>query len=121
MGYQMSNGQWANTKAVSLFDGTATETGAGEAVELGDRGSVRLTLDVTEVEATGINEVQELALSDAAGGTFTLTFDGDETDPIAYDATAEDVQTALEALDGIGEGNVEVTGGPLPDEPLTVT
>ncbi|MCC6695226.1 MAG: IPT/TIG domain-containing protein [Candidatus Hydrogenedentes bacterium] len=34
--------------------------------------------------------------------------------PIAYDATAADIEAALEALDGIGVGNVDVTGtGPF--------
>lgn len=81
----------------------------------------RLTIAVGGLSRKLTNEVQGLALTDADGGTFTLTFDGYETDPIAYDATAEAVQAALEALESIGEGNVKVTGGPLPDEPLTIT
>lgn len=121
MGYTMGNGQWADTKAVSLFDGTATETGAGEAVELGDRGSIRLTLDVEVAKAKGTDEVQAVAVADASGGTFTLAFGDDETDPIAHDAMAEDVQAALEALESIGAGNVECTGGPLGADPVTVT
>jgi len=120
MGYTMTNGQWANTKAVTLFDGTATESGTGEAVELGDRGAVRLTLNVSEVTADGTNAEQMLTVSDATGGTITLTFGEDETAPIAHNAAAADVQAALEALTSIGAGNVECAGGPPGTEPVTI-
>lgn len=42
-------------------------------------------------------------------GTFTLTFGGQTTANIAFDATAAAVKTALEALSTIGTGNVDVT------------
>jgi hypothetical protein len=45
------------------------------------------------------------------GGTYTLTFDGDTTGAIAYNATAGTVQTALNALGSVADrGNVVVTG-----------
>jgi len=53
------------------------------------------------------------------GGTFTLTFGGDETAAIAYDAAASAVQSALEALDSIGPGNVSVSGSA--GGPYTIT
>lgn len=49
------------------------------------------------------------------GGTFTLTFEGETTGPIAHDADPSAVQSELEALTTVGAGNVEVTptsGGP---------
>ena len=46
----------------------------------------------------------------ASGGTFTLTFSGQTTADIAYDASAGDVQTALEALSNVSPGDVIVTG-----------
>ncbi len=46
----------------------------------------------------------------ATGGTFTLTYSGQETGPLAWDAAAADVQAALEALGRIGAGNVAVSG-----------
>ncbi len=62
----------------------------------------------------GKNEVQTIGIaSDHDGGTFTLTGLGTETDTLGHDASAADVQTALEAIYGVG--NVEVTGGPGPD------
>jgi ABC-type amino acid transport substrate-binding protein len=47
---------------------------------------------------------------DAAGGTFTLTYSGQETAPLAFDAPAAELQAALEALGRVGAGNVEVSG-----------
>jgi len=44
------------------------------------------------------------------GGTFTLTYKGQTTSGIAYNAAASAVQTALIALSTIGAGNVTVSG-----------
>jgi RHS repeat-associated protein len=43
------------------------------------------------------------------GGTFTLTFGGQTTSGIAYNASAATVDSALEALSSVGSGNVVVT------------
>jgi RHS repeat-associated protein len=43
------------------------------------------------------------------GGTFTLTFGGQTTGAIAFNASASTVQSALAALSSIGTGNVVVT------------
>lgn len=59
-----------------------------------------------------VNEVQQLQIVDAEGGTFTLTFDTQTTSPIAYGATAGAVQAALEALSNVAPGDIVVTGGP---------
>lgn len=40
------------------------------------------------------------------GGTFTLTVNGETTEPIAFNATAAVVQAALEALNGVDLGDV---------------
>lgn len=48
----------------------------------------------------------------AVGGTFPLTYAGQTTTQIAWNATAETVQAALEALSTVGAGNVTVTGDP---------
>jgi hypothetical protein len=44
------------------------------------------------------------------GGTFTLTFGGQTTAGIAYNAATSAVQSALVALSSIGAGNAVVTG-----------
>ncbi len=71
---------------------------------------------------TGTNEVQTVTITGSpTGGTFTLTFGGQTTGPIAYNATAAAVATALQALSSIGAGNVTTGGGPLPGTAVTVT
>ena len=65
------------------------------------------------------NETQTVTITGApTGGTFTLSFTGaaatpvaqQTTTPLAFNAAALDVQTALATLPGIGAGNVAVTG-----------
>ena len=59
----------------------------------------------TEIEATdtqgssGGDEVQTVTLSNATGGTFRLAFEGYVTAPLAYNATAAQVDAALDALE----------------------
>lgn len=68
-----------------------------------------------KVQGLQQNEIQSIAITGTpTGGTFTLTFDGQETAGIAFDATAGAVDTALELLSNIGVGDVTCTGGPLP-------
>lgn len=54
------------------------------------------------------NEVQTLTIT-ATGGTYTLTFNGQTTTAIAWNATAAAVQTALEALSNVAAGDIVVT------------
>ncbi|MET9436882.1 hypothetical protein [Streptomyces sp. NPDC006551] len=66
------------------------------------------------------NEVQSVTITGSpTGGTFTLTFSGQTTAAIAYNATAAAVQTALEGLSNINPGDVTVTGNT--GGPYTVT
>ncbi len=57
---------------------------------------------------TGANELDRVTISDAASGTFTLTFGGRTTGSLAHDAPAATVQSALQNLSSIGSGNVSV-------------
>ena len=69
----------------------------------------------SSANVAGTNEVQSLVTTGTpTGGTFTLTFRGQTTAPIAYNAANTVVQAALVALTQIGAGGVTVTGGPLP-------
>ena len=77
----------------------------------------------TKIEATdtqgssGGSEVQTVTLSNATGGTFRLAFEGYVTTPLAYNATAAQVDAALDALASVD--NVTVTGNA--GGPWTVT
>jgi hypothetical protein len=62
----------------------------------------------------GVAEVQSLVDTGASAGQLKLTFLGQTTADIAYNASAAAVQAALELLPSIGTGNVTCTGGPLP-------
>jgi hypothetical protein len=54
------------------------------------------------------NDVQTVTLANATGGTFTLTYDGETTGAIAFNASGATVQTALEGLSNIQPGDVVV-------------
>lgn len=66
----------------------------------------------------GASEGQTVTL-DATAGTFALTFDGETTAAIAYNAAASAVQSALLALSNLQSGDVTVTGNA--GGPYTVT
>jgi hypothetical protein len=74
----------------------------------------------TSVVADGANEAQTVTVTGSpTGGTFTLTWSGQTTSAIAYNATALTVRQALEALSNIEAGSVTVTGSA--GGPYTVT
>lgn len=66
----------------------------------------------TNIVADGqTNEVQSATVTgEPTGGTFTLTYDGQTTAAIAYNASAGAVQGALNALSNIRTGDVLVKG-----------
>jgi PKD repeat protein len=59
------------------------------------------------------DEQQTVRVANATGGTFTLTFNGQTTAPLAFNATAAQVDAALEALSTVGANNIQTSGGPL--------
>ncbi|WP_280319880.1 hypothetical protein [Nocardia wallacei] len=79
-----------------------------------------ITLDISLFTQGNANEAQTVTVTGSpTGGTFTLTYSGQTTSAIAYNASASTVQTALAALSNIGAGNVAVTGSN--GGPYTVT
>lgn len=72
------------------------------------------------ITTAGINDVQVVTLTGGAtGGTFTLTFGGQTTSALAFNATGATVQTAFLALSSVGAGNATVTGSA--GGPYTIT
>jgi hypothetical protein len=71
---------------------------------------VGLTGLYTQISVSGVSDG-----STPLGGTFTLTYKGNETTPIAYDADPGTVQAALQALPSVGTVSVwrEVTAASL--------
>lgn len=82
--------------------------------------NVPLTLGSAPTD--GVDEVVTLAVTGTpTGGSLTVTYGGQTTSAIAYNATSTTVQTALVALSTIGSGNVTCTGGPLPGTAVVLT
>ncbi len=65
------------------------------------------------------NEVQELTVG-GEGGTFRLTFQGQTTSPVAFDASAAALQAELEALSSIPAGGLTVGASPGASAPYTI-
>jgi hypothetical protein len=79
-----------------------------------------VTLDVSKFSASAVNEIQTVTITGTpTGGTFTLSYKGQTTTAIAYNAAAAAVQAALQALSTIGSGNATVSGSA--GGPYTVT
>lgn len=110
-----SSGDFAVTgSAGGPWTVTFTGTLAGTNVSL-------MTIDVSSLTG-GVNEVQTISSpSNPTGGTFTLSFNGQTTAAIAYNANAAAVETALEGLSNIPTGSVSCGGGSLPGTAVTVT
>src|SRR3954447_16799397 len=60
-----------------------------------------------------LDEQQTVRATNATGGTFTLTWKGQTTAPLAYNATRDQIDAALEALPNIGANNIQTSGGPV--------
>jgi hypothetical protein len=88
--------------------------------EIAADGSVEITTSAAGVHCLFgvVDEIQTVTV-DATGGTYTLTFEGQETGAIAYDASdttgGASVRALLEALSNVEAGEVEVSGGPGDD------
>ncbi|MGW7636096.1 hypothetical protein [Streptomyces decoyicus] len=94
------------------------------------RNALKSGLPLGKIDATGLyapyagptSEVQTVTVTGTpTGGTYTLTFSGQTTAGIPYNATAAQVKTALEALSNVNPGDVTVAGGPHPGTAVTVT
>lgn len=78
---------------------------------------------VTLTEGVSLRpEIQTVALTGRPrSGTFRLNYNGNNTGTLARTLTASALQTELQALAGIGNGNVVCSGGPLMDASETAT
>lgn len=86
--------------------------------------NVTVTVDVDETTqgSPGTSERQSVSLSGGPwGGTFTLTYGGQTTAAVDWDATADELRLALEALSNLIPGDVSCSGGPLPNASIQVT
>jgi hypothetical protein len=104
------------TTAAIPFNASANQVAAAlqalPSLASGTLDNVRVTAAEVLVEQTirgraGVNEAQTVTLPlNASAGNFTLTFQGETTASLAFNAMASDVETALEALTNIDDVNV---------------
>lgn len=102
-----------NSEVVLVTAYTAsTRTGGVVVQEVQPGHTGQGSIDIQETQpgdpTLGQDEIQTLTV-DATGGTYTLSFGGYTTAPLAYNASASTIQTALQGLTSIGSGNVSVT------------
>lgn len=107
---------------VPLLEGALVQEGA----LLRTRSGARVVADAgytgTGPLAGGTAEVQTVTITGTpTGGTFQLSYGGNQTAPIAYNAASAAVEAALEALPNLAPADVAVGGGPGPGTPYTVT
>lgn len=85
---------------LSIHDGDVASAHARGVFEGGTVWKYRLLANLSNVQTIVIN---------ATGGTFTISYKGQTTTALAFNASAAAVDTALELLSTIGTGNVTVT------------
>ncbi len=106
-------GDLASTN-VGMISGTDVDMSGGDATTV--------TIAETVVGVDNVNEIMSITESGTvSGGTFTITFDGEETGAIPYDSTAATVELHMESLDNIPQGECSAAGGAIPGAPITLT
>ncbi len=83
----------------------------------------QMNIQVAQDASTGVNEQQQIFVTSdgtPTGGTFALTFNGETTSGIAYNADAATVLAALVALTTPGPLDLAVTGGPFPSQGMVI-
>jgi hypothetical protein len=71
------------------------------------------------LEGVKASEVESIKVN-ATGGTFTITYAGETTEQIKWNATAGEVELALDALGAVEPGDIHVLGGPGGSNPYTL-
>ena len=92
---------------------TADLTGFAEAdfTETQSAQDSEIRVDGYPIPQAGVAEIQTLTpTTPATDGTFTLTYEGQTTDSIPYNASTTAIQTALEALSNVNPGEITVGG-----------
>jgi uncharacterized phage protein gp47/JayE len=94
---------------VRLFGALGTSVPQGIVFSVAGVPTSRFTSTTGGTIGAGLNETQKIVFSAVpASGTFKLTFDGDTTAALQYNASANDIKSALELLDSVDV--VDVTG-----------
>jgi hypothetical protein len=73
-------------------------------------GAATTAFEKLSAATAAVDEVQVVSVGAASANNFKLTFDGQQTGNLAYNANAAAIDAALEGLSNIGAGDVSVTG-----------
>ncbi len=82
---------------------------ADETIAPGDQIAVIAGSKMVTAASAAQSEVYEITIT-ATGGTYTISYDGQTTTALAFNANAAAVDAALEALSNIGVADVSVVG-----------
>lgn len=123
-GYDVETGNSAIGPLNQYFPASSSNVAITMAFTLSNLQSIAMISDkgcTLATNGTSTADVQTITITGTpTGGDFPLVFDGQAT-IVAWDATASNVQSALQALSTIGSGNVTCTGGPLPGTAVVCT
>lgn len=124
-GYDVESGNAMVGPLSQTFPASTVNQAISLAFTLSNLQAITLLSDkgcTIKTNGTSGADVQTVSISGTpTGGTFPLEFSGKIAAGIPYNATASQVQTALQALSTIGSGNVTCTGGPLPGTAVVCT
>jgi hypothetical protein len=100
-----------STPSLTLTNEAMTDSGDHTTYNITATAHRALDKGTAVVVQAEYDEVQSVAITGApTGGTFTLTFGGNTTGTIAFNALASVVQTALQGLASVGANNALVSG-----------
>lgn len=97
------NATTASLSGYTTSDFTKTQSAQNSKIQVDGFPSTSL---VSEVQTVTLGTAPD---NDPDGGTFTLTYRGETTAEIAWDATAAEIQAALEALSTVNSGDITVS------------
>ena len=110
------------------FGGTLASTDAsaisGDGSLLTGGAATDVTITETVAGVTAVNEIQQIEATTAlTSGTYTISYGGDTTGAIEWDADEVEIEMALESLDSIaqGEATVATAVGTWPQVNATLT
>lgn len=111
----------SSVPSVTMTNDTMTDSGDHQTFNEATSGHQMFDKSASFTVQAEYDEVQTVTITGGpTGGTFVLQFGGQNTSALAYNCTAGQMQTALQALSSIGSGNALVTGGPGPGTAFTV-
>lgn len=130
----VSTGADPNTKTFTVEEGDSEAAMVGELLRFQSFGMSwtndnltmngnlfgRFPLDDEDLTAATDEEQLITKSGTVSGGTFTITYDGQTTSAIAYNASNATVLAALEALSNLAPGDILLEGGPVNTTPLRI-